>query len=91
MIILRLHQEGITRDRNHPEGAEESTIQMKSNFFVLNSGANLERHTHTGFRFMSVFRKYPTSTANFIYIGVVRGTYFTANQIFACKNTVKNF
>lgn len=64
---------------------------MKSNFFVLSSGANLERHTHTGFRFMSVFRKYPTSTANFIYIGVVRGTYFTANQILACKNTVKNF
>lgn len=63
MIILRLHQEGITRDRNHPEEAGESTVQMKSNFFVLSSGANLERHTHTSFRFMSVFRKYPTRRA----------------------------
>ena len=72
MIILGLHQEGITRDRNHPVGAGESTVNMKSNFFVcvnhLYSVVGLIwSHTHASFRFTRVFRKYPTST-NFIYI-----------------------
>ena len=36
VIVVRLHQERITLDRNHPEGAGESTVKMKSHFFSVN-------------------------------------------------------
>ena len=85
MIVLRLHQERITRDKNHPEGAGESTVKMKSNFFSVNHLYSVVgliwSHTRTSFRFMSVFRKYPTST-NFIYIGVSLG------NVLHCKSNL---